>query len=73
MLTSYLCNAPETDPVPSPEEYVYLLGDKDGFEMGLADGESLSIPAGTPLPIDHRDDDPAFTDVYPAGVNGSLS
>lgn len=53
---------------------VFLLGDKDGFGMGLADGGSLSLKAGTTLPIDHRTTpDPNFTDIYSAEMGGSSS
>jgi hypothetical protein len=53
---------------------VFLLGDKDGFGMGLADGGSLSLKAGTSLPIDHRTGgDPNFTDIYSAEMGGSSS
>lgn len=46
-----------------------LLGDKDGFGIGLLEGEPWVLPGGTALPIDHRDlKDPAFTDIYPADM-----
>lgn len=53
---------------------VVLLGDKDGFGMGLPDGGAFSVAGGTSLPISHRSpDDAAFTDVYPADLGGTSS
>lgn len=47
----------------------FLLGDKDGFGVGLSEGEPWFLPGGTALPIDHRSsEDPAFTDIYPADM-----
>jgi hypothetical protein len=46
-----------------------LLGDKDGFGIGLAEESPLFMEAGTALPLDNRDaSDPRFTDVYPANL-----
>lgn len=45
-----------------------LLGDKDGFGKGFKNGSALSLPGGTSLPIDWRNNDPSFTDVYPADI-----
>lgn len=53
---------------------LYRLGDQDGFGMGLGDGGSLSLKAGSSLPIDHRTTgDPNFTDIYSAEMGGSSS
>jgi hypothetical protein len=47
----------------------FLLGDKDGFGIGLAEGEPWFLPGGTTLPIDYRSSgDPVFTDIYPADM-----
>jgi hypothetical protein len=47
----------------------FLLGDKDGFGFGLAEGEPWVLPGGTALPIDYRSSgDPVFTDIYPADM-----
>lgn len=47
---------------------IVLLGDKDGFGKGFKDGYGLSLPGGTSLPLDWRNNDPSFTDVYPADI-----
>gem|GEM_PF-6225033 len=47
----------------------FLLGDKDGFGIGLSEGEPWVLPGGTALPIDYRSSgDPVFTDIYPADM-----
>ena len=64
------CEEESADPsndVKIPEEFtiVDLLGDKDGFGMGLEDGE-IWKPEQPGLPIVFQDNDPDFTDIYPA-------
>jgi len=52
----------------------FLLGDRDGFGMGLLPGFSLVLPGGTSLPIDYRvASDPAFTDIYPCDMTSGAS
>jgi hypothetical protein len=55
-----------------PECLTVLLGDKDGFGMGLLEGSPFVLPAGTALPVDNRSStDPRFTDIYPADMASS--
>jgi hypothetical protein len=52
----------------------YLVGDKDGFGIGLKPGDAFVVPAGKPLPIDYREPDELyFTDIYPAWLGYSNS
>lgn len=52
-----------------------LLGDKDGFGQGFKDGYSLYLPGGTSLPLTWQNNDPLFTDIYPADIapNGNTT
>ena len=55
-----------------PKCIVSLLGDKDGFGMGLTNGATFTLAGGTSLPMDHRSTtDPRFTDLYPADMADS--
>lgn len=58
--------------VEEPGCTTILLGDKDGFGMGLLLGEPFILPGGTALPIDSRNgNDPLFTDIYPCDMAAS--
>ena len=35
---------------------------------GFINGDALSLPGGTSLPLDWRSNDPSFTDIYPADI-----
>ena len=65
----------KTTVVTEPPCLTVLLGDKDGFGKGFTDGYALYIPGGTSLPLNWRNNDPSFTDVYPADIspNGSTT
>ena len=49
----------------------FVLGDKDGFGIGLLENEPWSPgPGGTTLPLIFREpNDPHFTDIYPADLS----
>ena len=54
---------------------VSLIGDKDGFGIGLVDGDIWS-PATSGVktwPISYQDNDPEFTDIYPANKYGVIN
>jgi hypothetical protein len=55
---------------PQPTSCItVLLGDKDGFGIGLEPGEVFSLQGGTSLPIDFiTSSDPRVTDIYPADM-----
>lgn len=62
----------QEQPAPVDTCLTILLGDKDGFGIGLSEEDTWVLPAGTPLPIDYRDaGDPRFTDTYPADMGTS--
>lgn len=62
----------EVQPVPDNTCMTILLGDKDGFGIGLTEKDPLMLPAGTSLPVDYRSNgDPWFTDIYPADMGAS--
>jgi len=66
------CDEPEVNPESGC--ITFLLGDRDGFGIGLGEGDPLIVPAGTALPIDHRKaGDPSFTDIYPCDMGSSSS
>lgn len=53
---------------------VSLIGDKDGFGIGLVDGDIWS-PATSGIktwPISYQNNDPEFTDIYPADKYGVI-
>jgi hypothetical protein len=59
----------EEEKIFAPNSISDLLGDKDGFGIGLKDGDAWTPgPPGTQLPIDYRKNDPHFTDIYPADL-----
>jgi hypothetical protein len=52
----------------------YLIGDKDGFGIGLKENDPFVVEAGKSLPIDYRKpEDIFFTDIYPAWLGNSNS
>lgn len=65
----FSCEDPEEKVTTESPCITILVGDKDGFGMGLAAGSPLIMPAGTALPLDSRSSgDPLFTDIYPADL-----
>lgn len=67
------CDEPEIVS-EEPTCATFLLGDRDGFGMGLLPGYPLVLPGGTSLPIDYRVvTDPVFTDIYPCDMASSAS
>ncbi|HRI80688.1 MAG TPA: hypothetical protein PLR06_14250 [Cyclobacteriaceae bacterium] len=67
LLSFAACHSSEEEVLPRC--MVSLLGDKDGFGMGLTNGQTLTLAGGTSLPLDHRSStDPRFTDLYPADL-----
>ena len=52
---------------------ISYVGDADGIGIGLKDKEMWDLDTAGPLPIDYRqDNDPEFTDIYPATANGEI-
>jgi hypothetical protein len=50
----------------------FILGDKDGFGVGLKLNQQFDVPAGVALPIDNRSlGEASFTDIYPADMGNS--
>lgn len=62
---------PLSSPSPAPSCSTAIIGDKDGFGRGFKDGYALSIAGGTSLPLDWRNQDPTFTDIYPADIDAN--
>ncbi|MBL7850284.1 MAG: hypothetical protein JNN04_05230 [Cyclobacteriaceae bacterium] len=60
--------APATKQATEQVCTTFLLGDKDGFGQGFKEGHALYLPAGTSLPLNWQNNDPFFTDVYPADI-----
>lgn len=61
------CNE-DKDPRPT-SCITNLFGDKDGFGLGLTEGEDFTIQGGIMLPLDYRTpSDPRHTDIYPADM-----
>ena len=61
-----------TPPNPISEPFTDLLGDKDGFGMGLRAGDLRPVGL-TPFSFDNREaDDPLFTDVWPVPTVGTF-
>ena len=53
---------------------ISLIGDKDGFGIGLVDGDIWSAATSgiNTWPISYQDNDPEFTDIYPANKYGVI-
>jgi hypothetical protein len=60
--------------VPGTTQRISKIGDADGLGIGLENGDMWDIDtAGTVFPVDYRDDDPDFTDIFPATTDGVIN
>jgi hypothetical protein len=71
LISAAACNT--DDPQPQLKSCLTILvGDKDGFGLGLTEGEVFHVEGGIRLPIDYRtSSDPRNTDIYPADMGTS--
>lgn len=73
----FLQSCIQEDVIPEDQTTIItsLVGDKDGFGIGLVDRDVWS-PATSGInswPISYQDNDPEFTDIYPADKSGVIN